>query len=496
MIKIKRKKYILIILCLMLSFLSIPNTAYAAEPYKSYTYTARMQGIPSLNGYSPEEVYVGADFGTDGFNAPKDLRFDSEGNLYIVDTGNSRIIKLNGALELVAVINSFDNQGEKDFFNQPEGMFITKEGNIYVADTQNSRVIKFDSEFNLLKTLDKPDMGGLSTTEEYKPQKVAVDDSERIFVVSAGSIEGLIQISQEGDFIRFFGSNIVKPDFFELALRKFLTKEQREKRMIFLPTEYSNVIVDNSGFLMTTTLNVSIDAVKRLNSKGSNIMRHDGRTGDEYGDVTYEWRETKPQFVDLVIDEYDNMLCLDRTSGKIFQYNSFGDLLFQFGGKGSAKGLFQSPSAIEHKDNKVYVLDERNNDLTVFVTTDFGEKVLIANALYIAGSYEESLEPWQEVIRMNSNYDLAYKGIGKALFRMGNYKEAMKNFKLAYSYKDYSKAKAEYRTQVLRENFSLIVIIIIAVIIAIRLLFRWLHKKNIYIKKIIEGYDFRRGEVR
>ena len=79
---------------------------------------------------------------------------------------------------------------------------------------------------------------------------------------------------------------------------------------------------------------------------------------------------------------------------------------------------------------------------------------------------------------------------------MGNYKEAMKNFKLAYSYKDYSKAKAEYRTQVLRENFSLIVIIIIAVIIAIRLLFRWLHKKNIYIKKIIEGYDFRRGEVR
>ena len=97
------------------------------------------------------------------------MRFDSEGNLYIVDTGNSRIIKLNGALELVAVINSFDNQGEKDFFNQPEGMFITKEGNIYVADTQNSRVIKFDSEFNLLKTLDKPDMGGLSTTEEYKP---------------------------------------------------------------------------------------------------------------------------------------------------------------------------------------------------------------------------------------------------------------------------------------------------------------------------------------
>ncbi len=490
MIKVNRKKNVLIILSLIISLLSIPNTALAAEPYSSYTYTARMKGIPSLNGYVPEEVYVGADFGTDQLNTPRDLKFDSEGNLYIVDTGNSRILKLNQSLELVLNVNSFDNQGNTDNFNQPEGMFITKEGNIYVADTQNSRVLKFDSEFNLLQILDKPDLGGLSTTEEYKPQKIAVDDSERIFVVSAGSIEGLIQISQEGDFIRFFGSNVVKPDFFELALRKFLSKEQREKRMIFLPTEYSNVIVDNSGFLMTTTLNVSLNAIKRLNSKGSNIMRHDGRTADEYGDVSYEWTENKPQFVDIVVDSYDNILCLDRTSCKVFQYNSYGDLLFQLGGRGTAKGLFQSPSAIEQRDNKVYVIDERNNELTVFVTSEFGEKVLLANEHYIMGSYDESLEPWRDVIRMNSNYDLAYKGIGKALFQMGEYKEAMKNFKLSYSNKDYSKAMAEYRTQLLRENFPLIIALIVIVIILIKVLFWWLHRKNIYIKKLIEGNNF------
>lgn len=487
---IKRKKHLLVIISLIISFLSFPNTVLAAEPYTSYTYTARMNGIPSLNGYVPEDVYVGADFGTEGLNTPKDLKFDSDGKLYIVDTGNSRILKLNQALELELIINSFDNQGNTESFNQPEGMFITKEGNIYVADTQNSRVIKFDSDFNLLQILDKPDLGGLSTTTEYKPQKIAVDDSERIFIVSAGSIEGLIQISQEGDFIRFFGSNLVKPDFFELALRRFLSKEQREKRMIFLPTEYSNVIVDNSGFLMTTTLNVSIDAIKRLNSKGSNIMRHDGRTANEYGDVSFEWTETKPQFVDVVIDRYDNMLCLDKTSGKIFQYNTYGDLLFQFGGRGLAKGLFQNPSAIEQRDNKVYVIDERNNELTVFVTSEFGEKVLIANDHYIAGSYEESLEPWRDVIRMNSNYDLAYKGIGKALFQMGEYKEAMKNFKLAYSHSDYSKAMGEYRTQLMRDNFALFILLIVVVIISIKVLFWWLHKKNIYIKKLIEGHNF------
>jgi len=456
-----------------------------------------MEGIPSLNGYLPEDVYVGADLGTGGLNAPKDLCFDTEGNLYIVDTGNSRIIKLNENLELQAVIKNFDNNGQTDSFNQPEGMFITKEGNIYVADTQNSRIIKFDSDFNLVKILDKPDYSGLSTTEDYKPQKIAVDESERIFVVAFGAIEGLIQIGQDGEFIRFFGSNIVKPDLFELALRRILTKEQREKRMIFLPTEYSNVIVDNSGFLMTTTLNVMDDAIKRLNSKGSNIMRHDGRTGNSYGEVTTEWTDVKPQFVDLAVDKDDNVLGLDRTSCRVYVYNAFGDLLFQFGGRGTGKGLFQSPSAIEQRGNKVYVLDDRNNDLTVFKTTDFGEKVLLANRLYIDGSYEESLEPWQDVISMNSNYDLAYKGIGKALYKMGRYKEAMKNFKLAYAYNDYSKAMAEYRTQLLREYFPLFVASIVLVIIAIRTLFWWLHKKDIYIKEIIEGYNFRRrGDIK
>ena len=159
---------------------------------------------------------------------------------------------------------------------------------------------------------------------------------------------------------------------------------------------------------------------------------------------------------------------------------------------GVGQGLFQSPSALEIKDNKVYVLDDRNNDLTVFKASEFGEKVLLANRLYIDGSYEESLEPWQDVIKMNSNYDLAYKGIGKALFKMGRYKEAMKNFKLAYAYRDYSKAMGEYRTQIMREHFPLIVAVIVLVIIAVRVLFWWLHKKGIYIKEIIEGYNFRR----
>jgi len=44
----------------------------------------------------------------------------------------------------------------------------------------------------------------------------------------------------------------------------------------------------------------------------------------------------------------------------------------------------------------------------------------------------------------------------------------------------------------MREHFPLIVAVIVLVIIAVRVLFWWLHKKGIYIKEIIEGYNFRR----
>ena len=80
MIKRRIHKLIIFLLCFIFSFLSFPCTAFAGEPYVSYTYTARLYAVGSMNGYVPDKVYVGADFGTLGLNTPKDLEIDQEGN--------------------------------------------------------------------------------------------------------------------------------------------------------------------------------------------------------------------------------------------------------------------------------------------------------------------------------------------------------------------------------------------------------------------------------
>ena len=67
---------------------------------------------------------------------------------------------------------------------------------------------------------------------------------------------------------------------------------------------------------------------------------------------------------------------------------------------------------------------------------------------------------------MNSNYELAYVGIGKSLLRQGKYKEAMENFKMGNNKTYYSKAFQGYRDEFLEENFGIIMTSLVAIVVA------------------------------
>ena len=108
-------------------------------------------------------------------------------------------------------------------------------------------------------------------------------------------------------------------------------------------------------------------------------------------------------------------------------------------------GYFRKPSAIEHIGHELYVLDSLDCSITAFVPTEFGDLVYNAVEDFDKGKYEESGAAWQEVMNQNGNYDLAYIGIGRALLRQEQYKEAMDYFELKYDAENYSKAYKQYR---------------------------------------------------
>lgn len=84
---------------------------------------------------------------------PRGIHVDSDGNLYIVDSSNSRVQKWSpNATSGVTVAGISGERGSDDFhLNNPSDVFVDAEGNIYVADTDNQRIQKYkvDCQSNL-----------------------------------------------------------------------------------------------------------------------------------------------------------------------------------------------------------------------------------------------------------------------------------------------------------------------------------------------------------
>ncbi len=448
----------------------------ASDPYQGYSYTTTDEGtrdVAAPQAYLPTAVYNSRKLGAT-LTSPEDMLFDSQGNLYICDAGQNAIYVFSPEMKLLKTINSFKNGGVEDTFSSPYGIFLTATGELYVADYGNQRVVAIDEDGTAVKIIEKPESDLLASSFVFQPQKVLVDSTNRIFVLSKNVNEGIMQFTQDGAFLGFYGSNTVSASIIDQIWKEIMTEEQTQKLVQFVPIEYKNFSLDYKGFIYAVTKASDVNQpIRRLNLFGGDVLVRNPMDGTKLvaGDHSYPYAGvsgiTGPSsFVDITSDELGNYYALDDKRGRIFAYDEEGNMIFVFGALNSGQmGSFSSPSAIAYQDHKVYALDRANAELIVFEATEYARLMEEAMSSYLLQDYEKSLQLWEEIIKRNNNCDLAYYKAGYCLYRLKDYNKAMEYFKLVNDKEAYSEARVKQVQIDMNEHFEVYASVAAAVVL-------------------------------
>ena len=131
------------------------------------------------------------------------IAVDTNGNVYIADPGNNRIRKVNsgGTITTLAGVGGLGNSGfsgdggpaNAAQLNSPSGVALDSAGNVYVADTGNGRIRKVDTNGVITTVAGRgngstPGDGGPALNAQLaNPSEVAVDASGNIYIADVGN---------------------------------------------------------------------------------------------------------------------------------------------------------------------------------------------------------------------------------------------------------------------------------------------------------------------
>ena len=120
-----------------------------------------------------------------GYPGPTDVAVDGAGNLFIADSGNYRVRKVTPAGTITTVAGNV----------YPTGVVVDGAGNLFIADSGNQRIWKVTPAATITTVAGigirglSGDGGPAASAQLYDPADVAVDGAGNLFIADSGTSE-------------------------------------------------------------------------------------------------------------------------------------------------------------------------------------------------------------------------------------------------------------------------------------------------------------------
>jgi hypothetical protein len=138
---------------------------------------------------------------TSKYTNPDVMAIDKNGNFYLTDTGNTRIIKLDKNFKY---ISQFGEEGKgPGQLDHPHGIGIDSKGNIYINGLNDPPIQKFTNDGKFIKEWVS---AGTGPGQFALPlEHLKVDSKDRVFITD-GATNPRVQIfDNDGKFLTQFG---------------------------------------------------------------------------------------------------------------------------------------------------------------------------------------------------------------------------------------------------------------------------------------------------
>ncbi len=273
------------------------------------------------------------------FSSPSRVATDSSSNVYVTDSGNSRVQKFTSTGTFLSKFGTLGTGNGQFLAGSALGIAVDSSGNSYVVDKLGSQIQKFNSSGAFVTAWGS---AGSGNGQFATPTGIAVDSSNNLYVADSGN-NRIQEFTSSGAFVTKWGTLGTGDGQFNS------------------PT---GVAVDSTGNVYVADSGNS--RIQKFTSSGAFVTKWGSAgTGDgQFGPTT-----TTP--LDLAIGASDNVVVVDPTNSRVEKFRPIGTFITKWGTAGAGAGQFTLPSGVAiSASDEVYVVDSGNSRVERFHETD------------------------------------------------------------------------------------------------------------------------------